>query len=131
MKKVITFGVFDYFHYGHLKLLERCKNIGDYLIVAIHDDKHVKINKPDLQLYYCEKERLEMVQAIRFVDLAILYTQIDETIKEVDFDILVIGPDQTNEHFRKAIAYCKENNKKIVVLSRTPNISSTEIKKKK
>lgn len=129
MKKVITFGVFDYFHYGHLKLLERCKALGDFLIVAVHDDKHVKLNKPELKLYYNENERLEMVQAIRFVDEVILYTQIDETIKEVDFDILVVGPDQTNQHFIKAIEYCKANNKKVVELSRTPNISSTEIKK--
>ena len=127
--KIITFGVFDYFHYGHLKLLERCKGLGDYLIVAVHDDKHVKLNKPELKLYYNENERLEMVQAVRFVDEAIFYTQIDETIKEVDFDILVVGPDQTNQHFVKAIEYCKANNKKVVELSRTPNISSTEIKK--
>ena len=129
MKTVITFGVFDYFHYGHLKLLERCKALGDFLIVAVHDDKHAKINKPDLHLYYNENERLEMVKAISFVDEAILYTQIDETIKEVDFDILVVGPDQTNQHFIKAIEFCNANNKKVVELSRTPNISSTEIKK--
>ena len=131
MRKVITFGVFDYFHYGHLRLLERCKALGDYLIVAVHDDKHVKINKPDLHLYYNEKERMEMVQAIRFVDETVLYAQIDETIKTIDFDILVVGPDQTNPHFNKAIEYCHLNNKEVVVLPRTPNVSSTDIKSKR
>lgn len=38
MTKVLTFGVFDYFHYGHLKLLERCKKLGDYLVVALQND---------------------------------------------------------------------------------------------
>lgn len=128
MKKIITFGVFDYFHYGHLKLLERCKKCGDYLIVAVHDDKHVLINKPNCVLYYDESKRKEMVSAIKFVDEAILYTQIDETIKEVDFDILAVGPDQTNIHFQKAIEYCKQIGKEVIVLPRTPNISSTEIK---
>lgn len=131
MIKVITFGVFDYFHYGHLKLLERCKNLGDYLIVAVHDDKHVRINKPNLVLYYNENKRTEMVNAIKCVDETILYSQVDETIQNVDFDILVVGPDQTNEHFVKAIDYCKQKNKKVVVLPRTPNVSSTDIKSKR
>ena len=128
MKKVVTFGVFDYFHLGHLRLFVRCKELGDYLIVAVHDDKHVKINKPECVLYYTEQERLELVKSIKCVDEAILYTQIDETIKTIDFDVLVVGPDQTNIHFMAAIDYCKKNGKQVVVLPRTPNVSSTEIK---
>lgn len=128
MKKVLTFGVFDYFHLGHLRLFKRCKEHGDYLIVAVHDDNHVKINKPGCVLYYSEDERLELVRSIRYVDEAVLYTQIDETIKDIDFDILIVGPDQINDHFQKAIQYCKDNNKQVIVLPRTPNISSTDIK---
>ncbi len=130
MIKVITFGVFDYFHLGHLRLFKKCKELGDYLIIAVHDDKHVKVNKPDCNLYYTQEERLELVKSIRFVDEAILYTQIDETIKIVDFDILVVGPDQTNRHFVAAIEYCKRSGKQVVVLPRTPNVSSSDIKLK-
>lgn len=130
MIKVITFGVFDYFHLGHLRLFKKCKELGDYLIIAVHDDKHVKVNKPDCNLYYAQEERLELVKSIRFVDEAILYTQIDETIKIVDFDILVVGPDQTNFHFIEAINYCKKNDKQVIVLPRTPNVSSSDIKLK-
>lgn len=128
MKKVITFGVFDYFHLGHLRLFQRCKAQGDYLIVAVHEDDYVKINKPNCVLYYNQDERLEMVRGVKYVDEAILYTQIDETIKNVDFDVLIVGPDQSNNHFQNAIAYCKTHNKQVVVLPRTPNISSTDIK---
>lgn len=128
MKKVITFGVFDYFHLGHLRLFKKCKEFGDYLIIAVHDDDHVKINKPDSLLYYSQEERVEMVKSIRYVDEVILYTQIDETIKKIDFDILIVGPDQTNHHFVAAINYCKKIGKKVIMLPRTPNISSTDIK---
>ena len=51
MKKVLTVGVFDYFHYGHLKLLERAKDCGDYLIVAVQRDEEIHKNKPDATLY--------------------------------------------------------------------------------
>ena len=128
MKKVITFGVYDYFHLGHLRLFKRCREYGDYLIVAVHKDEYVKINKPDCSLYYTDKERMEIVESLSCVDEVIFYTQIDETIKDIDFDVLVIGPDQTNMHFKNAIKFCKDNKKEVVVVPRTPNISSTEIK---
>lgn len=130
MKKVVTFGVFDYFHLGHLRLFKKCKEQGDYLIVAVHDDKHVKINKPECVLYYTQDERVEMVEGIRYVDEVVLYDQIDETIKKISFDALIVGPDQTNPHFQAAIKYCEENGKEVIVLPRTPNISSTDIKLK-
>lgn len=128
MTKVVTFGVYDYFHLGHLRLFKRCKEYGDYLIVAVHNDKYVKINKPDCNLYYTQEERLEIIKSLKCVDEAILYTQIDETITKIDFDVLVVGPDQTNEHFQNAIKYCKQIGKQVVIIPRTPNISSSEIK---
>lgn len=131
MRKVITFGVFDCFHYGHLELFRRCRELGDYLIVAVHDDKHVKINKPNCECYFNETKRLEMVKAVRYVDEALLYSQIDEDLPNIDFDILAVGPDQTNPHFQKAFEWCKAHNKEVIALSRTPNISSTEIRKSK
>lgn len=128
MKKVVTFGVYDCFHLGHLRLFKSCKEYGDYLIVAVHKDKFVKINKPECNLYYSETERMEIIKSLSCVDEVIFYTQIDETIKEIDFDVLVVGPDQNNIHFKNAINFCKQNKKEVVVVPRTPNISSTEIK---
>lgn len=52
MKKVLTFGVFDYFHYGHLKLFERCKKYGDFLIVAVQCGEEILKNKPDAHVLY-------------------------------------------------------------------------------
>lgn len=129
MRKVVTFGVFDYFHYGHLKLLERCKALGDYLIVATQDDENVIKNKPNCELLYPLNERMEMIKALKIVDEVIPYSQVDETIKEVEFDILVVGPDQINSHFQEAKRYAIEKGKEIVVLSRTEGICSTDIKK--
>ena len=131
MKKVITFGVFDLLHYGHILLFKRCKEQGDYLIVAVHSDEYVRVNKPDCELVFNEKQREEFVKTISYVDEVILYDQIDETIKEVDFDVLVVGPDQTNPHFVEAIDYAKRNGKTVVELSRTPNISSSILRREK
>ena len=51
MKKVITFGVFDYFHLGHLRLFKQAKEYGDYLVVAVQDGECTKMYKPDQRLF--------------------------------------------------------------------------------
>ncbi len=130
MKKVITFGVFDFFHYGHLKLFERAKKLGDYLIVAIQVDEQVKINKPDTDVLYDFSKRSEIVSAIKFVDEVVPYTQIDEDIKKIDFDILVLGGDQTHKGMQRAKKYAEDGGKQVVVLSRTAGVSSSDIKKR-
>lgn len=126
--KVLLFGVFDYFHYGHLKLFERARKIGDHLTVAIQKDEEIHKTKPKAEILYPYSKRVEIISAIRYVDKIISYTQVDETIPFVDFDILVLGEDQTHPGFQRAINWCKENGKQLVVLPRTPNISSTQIK---
>lgn len=52
MKKVLTFGVFDYLHYGHLKLFERAAKLGDYLIVAVQVDEEIHRTKPDASVLH-------------------------------------------------------------------------------
>lgn len=126
--KVLTFGVFDYFHYGHLKLFERAKALGDYLIVAVQRSEEIHKNKPQAKILYSLEQRLEIIKAIRFVDEAIPYSEVSEDIKNIDFDILVIGGDQNNESIKRAVEWCNKNNKKVVVLPRTPNICSSQIK---
>ncbi len=66
MKKVLTVGVFDHFHYGHLKLLERAKDCGDYLIVAVQRDEEIHKNKPDATLLYSLEQRMEIIKEYRF-----------------------------------------------------------------
>jgi cytidyltransferase-like protein len=128
-KVVFTVGVFDYFHYGHLKLLERCKALGDYLIVSVQKGSEIKARKPNTTVLYSTEQRKEMISALRCVDEVIEYGKVDEIIKEVDFDIFVVGGDQNHDGFQRAIAWCEENGKQVVRLERTPNISSSAIKK--
>lgn len=126
--KVLTFGVFDYFHYGHLKLFEKAKALGDYLIVAVQKDEQIHKTKPDAKIMYSTAQRAEIVNAIRYVDAVIEYDQVDNTIKTVDFDIFAIGADQQHPGFQRAKAWCLANGKQVVLMERTPNICSSDIK---
>lgn len=129
MKKVITFGVFDYFHLGHLRLFKQAKEHGDYLIVAVQDGECTKMYKPDQILLYSTEERKEIVSAIRLVDEVVEYKHINcETIKDFDFDVLCLGEDHNNERFRKIADWCIAQGKEVVRLKRTPGICSTQIR---
>ncbi len=128
MKKVLTFGVFDYFHYGHLKLLERAKALGDFLIVAVQKGEEIRKNKPEAKVLYTTEQRIEMISSIKYVDKVVEYAQVKDDIKDIDFDIWALGGDQNHAGFKSAIEWCKQNGKEVVMLSRTPNICSTQIK---
>ena len=127
--KVLTFGVFDYFHYGHLKLFERCKAMGDFLIVAVQNEGEILKTKPQAKIFYSTEQRVEIVSSIRCVDKVVCYNQVDDDIKKIDFDIFCVGGDQTHKGFQNAMVWCENNGKKVVVLERTPNISSSDIKR--
>lgn len=128
MKKVITVGVFDYFHLGHLRLFQQAKNLGDYLIVAVQDNDWIKKTKPDANIMYSTQQRIELVSALRIVDEVIVYTDVDVTLPTVDFDIFAVGEDQNHNGFKRAIEWCNNSGKQIVRLYRTPNICSSSIK---
>lgn len=128
MKKVITVGVFDYFHLGHLRLFENAKKLGDYLIVAVQDGDCILKTKPDAKILYTTEQRVDLVRALRVVDEVIVYRDVDVTLPTVDFDIFAIGGDQTHPGFRRAVAWCERNGKAVVRLSRTPGICSSDIK---
>ena len=129
MKKVITFGVFDYFHLGHLRLFKQAIEYGDYLVVAVQDGECTKMYKPDQRLFYTTEERMELVGALNIVDEVIVYHHITaETIRDFDFDILCLGEDHTNERFQKVKEWCMNNGKEVVHLKRTPGICSTQIR---
>lgn len=128
MKKVLTVGVFDYFHYGHLKLFENAKKLGDYLIVAVQDGEYILKYKPDANIFYTTEQRVELVKALRVVDEVVLYNDVDKTVKEIDFDVFAIGGDQVHAGFQRAVAWCEANGKEVIRLERTPGVCSSSIK---
>lgn len=128
--KVLTVGVFDYFHYGHLKLFERARALGDFLIVAVQRTEEIHKTKPDAKIMYSLEQRMEILSAIRMIDQVIPYSQIAEDIQIIDFDILALGGDQNHAGFQQAVAWCNAHGKKVVTLPRTPNICSSQIKDK-
>lgn len=128
MKKVLTVGVYDLLHVGHIELFRHAKELGDYLIVAVQDSDEVLKYKPEAQMVYSTKERCYMVGAIRYVDEVIVYRGVDEIVKQVDFDVFAKGPDQIHAGFQRAEEYCKKNGKEVVVLPRTQGISSSKLR---
>lgn len=130
MIKVLTFGVYDYFHLGHLRVFKQCRQYGDYLIVAVQDGNYIQKYKPQTKILYSTEERVEILEAIRIVDEVIVYESVgNEILEKVDFDVLALGEDHVGERFDIAIKWCEQNHKKVVRLKRTEGISSTEIKK--
>lgn len=130
MVKILTVGVYDILHKGHVELFRRAKALGDYLIVAVQDSSEVLKYKPKANLLNSTEDRCLMVNSVKFVDEVVVYDSVDNIIPKINFDILVTGPDQIHEGFQKAIKWCIENEKKHIVLSRTQGVSSSEIKKR-
>ena len=129
MKKVLTVGVFDYFHLGHLRLFKNAKKLGDYLIVAVQDGDFILKFKPDANVLYTTEQRLELVGALKVVDEVTTYQAVDEDIQKIDFDVFAIGGDQNHEGFQRAVKWCEEHGKEVIRLPRTPGIASSEIKR--
>lgn len=123
--KVLTVGVYDLLHIGHINLFRNARNLGDSLTVAVQESEVVLKYKPEAKLVYNTDERLYMVHSIRYVDEVITYRDVDEIVKQVDFDIFATGPDQTHPGFQRAFQWCREHGKQVVVVPRTEGISST------
>ena len=125
MKRVITYGTFDLLHYGHIHLLRRAKELGDYLIVAVSTDEFNR-NEKGKQCYFSYEQRKLLVEAIRYVDLVIPETcweQKRTDIHDYQVDTFVIGDDWQGE-----FDFLREEGAEVVYLPRTPEISSTQIK---
>ena len=121
MRKVITYGTFDLLHYGHIELLRRAKELGDYLIVAVSTDE---FNALKGKQSFCSFEnRIRVVEAVTYVDEVISETcweQKEIDIKTLGVDVFVMGDDWKGKFDNLP---CE-----VVYLPRTPNISSTLIK---
>lgn len=129
MSKILVFGVFDFFHLGHLRLFKQAKEYADYLIVAVQDSNYVTKFKPNSKVLYSTDQKIEILKEIKLVDNLIVYTEATPSfLNTIDFDILALGEDQLGERFDRLIKWCENNNKKIVRLKRTKNISSSDIK---
>jgi len=124
MKRVITYGTFDLLHYGHINLLRRAKEQGDYLIVALSTDE---FNWNEKQKKSYEK-RKQLLEAIRYVDLVIPeegWAQKVSDVKEYHVDTFVMGDDWAG----KFDFIQEETDAEVIYLARTPEISTTQIKK--
>lgn len=96
MKKVVTFGVYDYFHLGHLRLFKNAKNLGDWLIVAVQDGDYILKTKPDAKVMYTTEQRKELVSALRVVDEVVSYTDVDKLNLEMMFVPLRMQTEDTS-----------------------------------
>lgn len=122
-KTILTYGTFDLFHNGHLKLLSRLKSLGDKLIVGVSTDEfNARKGKKTIIPFH---DRIEIVKSIKYVDLAIPETDWDQKSRDIEFydvDILGMGHDWEGK-FNDLNSKCE-----IVYLPRTEGISSTKIK---
>lgn len=126
MKRVITYGTFDLLHYGHINLLRRAKALGDYLIVVVSSDEF-NWNEKHKKTYFSYEERKALLEAIRYVDLVIPeenWQQKRTDMHEYHVDTFVMGDD-----WKGKFDFLKEEGVEVVYLPRTPEISSSKIKK--
>ena len=131
MIKILTFGVYDYFHIGHLRLFKQCKQYADYLIVAVQNGDYILKYKPEAKVLYSTEERVEILKALRLVDEVIVYETVSvDTVEKIDFDILALGEDHKGGRFDEVESWCKAHGKDVVRLKRTKGISSSSIKEK-
>lgn len=124
MKRIITYGTFDLLHYGHINLLRRAKQLGDYLVVGLSTDQFNALKDKRSYFDYAQPELL--LNAIRYVDLVIpeeSWEQKIEDIQSLKIDTFVIG-DDWKEQFDFLKEYCE-----VVYLERTKEVSTTQIKK--
>ena len=131
MRIVLTVGVFDLLHWGHFELFRRCRELAGAdgrVIVAVQEDVVVTRYKPQAKLVYDWEKRVKMIRALRFVDDVVPYEDVDESIKRIDFSTFVVGTDQSHAGFQRAMQWCRENGREVIVLERTQGISSSQLR---
>lgn len=123
MKKVITYGTYDLLHVGHINLLRRAREYGDYLIVVVSSDEFNAIKGK--KAFYSFEDRKKILEAIRYVDEVLPeYTweqKVDDVVNN-NVDVFVMGDDWKGK-FDFLKEYCE-----VVYLPRTDGISTTQIK---
>lgn len=125
MKTVITYGTYDLFHVGHLNLLKRAKELGDYLIVAVSTDEF-NWNEKQKKCQIKDVDRMAIVEAIKYVDKVIPednWEQKKTDVEKYNVDVFVMGDD-----WKGKFDFLKEQGVEVVYLPRTEGISSTQLK---
>lgn len=123
MSIVITFGTFDVFHYGHLRILERARQLGSRLVVGVSSDAF-SLSKKDRLPVFPEDQRMAIIAALRCVDTVFLGEAFElkrDYIRQQKADILVMGSDWEGrfDHFGDLCA--------VKYLERTPAVSTTVV----
>ena len=133
MKTILTFGVYDLLHIGHVLLFKHAKELFPNeecrLVVAVQDEDYILKYKPDTKMIYSTEERMFMVGAVRWVDFVVVYKNVDVDIQHIDFDVFIKGPDQQHAGFQRAVEWCNKNGKEVLVVPRTEGISSSLLRK--
>jgi glycerol-3-phosphate cytidylyltransferase len=122
-RTVITFGTFDVFHVGHLRVIERAASLGDRLVVGVSADA-LNLRKKGREPVFSESERLEIIAALRMVDEVFVEESLEqkrEYIERYAADVLVMGDDWRGK-FDEFEDICE-----VVYLPRTPAISTTAL----
>lgn len=123
MKKILTYGTFDLLHYGHINLLRRAKQLGDYLVVGLSTDEFNQLKNK--KSFFPYDKRKMMLEAIKYVDEVIPETSWDQKLSDVkkhNIDVFVMGDDWEGK-FDYLKDYCE-----VIYLPRTKDISTTDIK---
>ncbi|MGS0692264.1 adenylyltransferase/cytidyltransferase family protein [Shewanella sp. 30m-9] len=123
MKTIITYGTFDLFHYGHVRLFKRLKALGDRLIVAVSTDEFNALKGK--AAFFSYFQRAEIVEACQYVDMVVPETHWNQKAKDIcayDVSIFGMGNDWKGK-FDDLSLLCE-----VIYLDRTGEISTTEIK---
>jgi glycerol-3-phosphate cytidylyltransferase len=122
-KTVITFGTFDVFHVGHVRVLNRSATLGDRLVVGVSSDK-LNFVKKGRHTVFSQEERLEIVANVKAVDEVFIEESLEQKrdyVLEHQADILVMGDDWAGK-FDHLNDICQ-----VIYLPRTPSVSTTAI----
>ncbi len=124
-KRILTYGTFDLLHYGHIRLLRRAAELGDYLVVALSTDEFDA--EKGKESFYTFEKRKEMLEAVRYVDLVIpekSWDQKPDDVREMRIDVVAMGDDWAGSpRFECLRGLCD-----VVYLERTPDISTSQVK---
>lgn len=126
MKRIITYGTYDLLHYGHINLLQRAKEMGDYLVVGLSTDFFNEGSKQK-KCYFPYEHRKKMLESLRFVDLVIPEETWSQKVNDIELyqiDTFVMGDDWQG----KFDSLKEKIDVEVFYLTRTPEISTTKIK---
>lgn len=130
-KKAVTFGVFDLLHFGHFELFRRIRELvgptGEVIVMLQKDEWVTKFK--DVKLVYNFEQRKKMIEELRSVTRVIPYETVGiNAVKDLDFNLLVRGPEHNSERFQVLSKWCEDSGKSWTVLPRTEGISTTKLK---